>query len=232
MITVRPGPERGATRIGWLDSRHSFSFGDYQDPAHMGFRSLRVINDDRVAPAAGFGKHGHRDMEILTYVLNGSLEHQDSLGTKSIIRPNELQRMSAGTGILHSEYNPSQTDEVHFLQIWLLPQRGGLKPGYEQRAFPESERRGQLRLVAAPDGREGALTIHQDAEVFLGLLESGREVVHELRSGRHAWLQVLKGGLKLNEVALSAGDGAAVTTDTNLVLQGLSPAEVMLFDLA
>jgi redox-sensitive bicupin YhaK (pirin superfamily) len=231
MITIRAANQRGSTRIGWLDSRHSFSFGDYHDPAHMGFRSLRVINDDRVAPAAGFGKHGHRDMEILTYVLEGSLEHEDSLGTKSVIRPGEMQRMSAGAGIVHSEYNPSEAEPVHFLQIWVLPNRKGLKPEYEQRLFPEGERRGRLRVVAAPHGRDGALTIHQDAEVFLGLLDSGDRVVHALRPDRHAWLQVVTGAVKLNGAALSAGDGAAVTDETNLVIQAMSPAEVMLFDL-
>ena len=231
MITIRPAKARGSTRIDWLESSHSFSFGDYYDPAHMGFRSLRVINDDRVAPAAGFGKHGHRDMEILTYVLEGSLEHEDSLGTKSVIRPDDLQRMSAGTGIVHSEYNHSNSEAVHFLQIWIVPNQKGLKPGYEQRTYHVSERRGRLRLVAAPDGREGSLTIHQDAEVFLGLLGAVDRVAHNLRPGRHAWLQVLTGAVKLNDVELGAGDGAAVTEESNLVVQAMSPAEVMLFDL-
>jgi quercetin 2,3-dioxygenase len=231
MINVRPANTRGSTRIGWLDSRHSFSFGDYYDPAHMGFRSLRVINEDRVAPAAGFGKHGHRDMEILTYVLAGRLEHEDSLGTKSVIQPGEMQRMSAGTGILHSEYNPSEEEPVHFLQIWISPKKTGVQPGYEQRAVPPNERRGQLRLVVAPDGRDGSLTVHQDAEVYLGLLEPSTSVVHEMRRGGHAWVQVLSGAIKLNGEPLTAGDGAAVTGESNLVIEATDPAEVMLFNL-
>src|SRR5438067_2753920 len=176
MITLRPAEARGRTALDWLDSRHTFSFSDYYDPEQMGFRSLRVINDDRVAPGGGFGTHGHRDMEILTYVLEGALEHRDSLGTGSVIRRGDLQRMSAGTGIRHSEFNPSPSEPVHFLQIWLLPERSGLRPGYEQKTFPDAEKRGRLRLVAARDGREGAVTIHQDVDLYAALLASGERV--------------------------------------------------------
>jgi hypothetical protein len=232
MISIRRAEDRGRTRLPWLDSRHTFSFGDYQDPAHMGFRSLRVINDDRVAPGQGFATHSHRDMEIVTWVLDGALEHRDSLGNGSVIHPGDLQRMSAGTGITHSEFNPSSTDPVHFLQIWLLPARLGLHPGYEQRAFAPAPRQGRLQLVAAPDGREGAVTVHQDVDVLAGILAPGDEVEHVLRPGRQAWVHVATGGIRANDRELRAGDGAAVSGEATLRIAGIAEAEVLVFDLA
>src|SRR4051794_10360017 len=232
MIRVRKGSERGHFDHGWLDTYHTFSFGRYYDPRHMGFRALRVINEDRVAPGRGFGAHPHEDMEIITYVLAGALAHRDSLGTGSTIRPGELQRMTAGTGITHSEFNPSATEPVHLYQIWLEPERAGLEPSYEQNAFPEDERRNRLRLVASPDGHDGSLTIRQDARLYLATLEGGREVSHELRPGRHAWLQVLRGDVTLNGLALSAGDGAALGDEAGLVIRSDRPSEVLLFDLS
>jgi redox-sensitive bicupin YhaK (pirin superfamily) len=231
MIQKRPASERGGGNHGWLDTRHTFSFNDYHDPQHMGFRVLRVINEDRVQPGQGFGTHGHRDMEIISYVLEGALEHKDSLGHGSVLRPGEFQRMTAGTGVQHSEFNPSETKPVHFYQIWLLPDRRGHRPSYEQKSFPEAERNGKLRLVASPDGRDGSLTIHQDAEVFLSSLDREQEVTHALRSGRYAWLQILRGAVQLNETSLSQGDGAAVWDDTSVTITGAGSAELMLFDL-
>src|SRR4051794_3121430 len=216
MITIRPSAARGRTALGWLDSAHSFSFGDYWDPEHTGFRSLRVINEDRVEGGTGFGTHPHRDMEILTWVLSGALEHRDSLGTGSVIGPGEIQRMTAGTGILHSEYNPSADEPVHLLQIWLLPERKGLTPSYDQRAFPEAGRRGRLQLLASRDGRDGAVTIHQDADLFAAELARGESVTHSLRPGRSAWVQVTRGAVNVNGKALRAGDGAAVRDETAL----------------
>jgi quercetin 2,3-dioxygenase len=232
MIRVRKASERGRTRIDWLDSRHTFSFGDYYDPAHMGFRTLRVMNDDWVAPGGGFGTHPHRDMEIVTYVLDGALQHRDSLGTGSVIRPGELQRMTAGTGIAHSEFNASQTEPVHLYQIWLLPERRGLAPGYEQKEFAAAERAGRLRVVASRDGRDGSLTIHQDATLALATLADGQSVSTALAPGRHAWVQVLRGSVTVNGTPLAEGDGAAVSDETELTITGTSPAEVMVFDLA
>jgi len=231
MIALRPGSERGRTKIGWLDSYHTFSFGDYRDPERMGFRDLRVINEDRVRPGKGFGTHGHRDMEILSIVLEGGLEHKDSLGTGSVIRPGEVQRMTAGTGVTHSESNHSKTDEVHFLQIWILPEREGLQPGYEQKAFPEAGSRGRLLLVASRDGREGSLTINQDAALYLGRLDSGQRLVRQIDPGRHAWVQVATGAVDLAERTLRAGDGAAVSGERSLALVGRDDAEVLVFDL-
>jgi quercetin 2,3-dioxygenase len=231
MITVRRASERGHGQHGWLDTRHTFSFSDYYDPEHMGFRVLRVINEDRVAPGQGFGTHGHRDMEIISYVLDGALAHKDSLGNGSVLRPGEFQCMSAGTGIRHSEFNPSDSEPAHFYQIWLLPEQQGLAPGYDQRAFPEEERRGKLRLVASPDGRDGSLTIHQDARVFLASLGAGERASHDLASGRHAWLQVLRGTVQLGDEPLSAGDGAAASDEPTLAVLATGPCEVMLFDL-
>ena len=228
---IRRADERGHADHGWLDSRHTFSFADYYDPAHMGFRALRVINQDRVLAGQGFGTHPHRDMEIVSYVLEGALEHKDSMGTSSVIRPGDVQRMTAGTGVLHSEYNPSRKDPVHFLQIWILPEKKGLKPGYEQKAFPEAERRNRLRLVASRDGRDGSLTIHQDAELYTTLLQKGQRVAHLLRPGRHAWVQVTRGGITLNGTAMSAGDGAAVSGETSLEFGASEDAEVLMFDL-
>jgi redox-sensitive bicupin YhaK (pirin superfamily) len=236
MIAPRKSEDRGPTRIGWLDSKHTFSFGHYQDPRHMGFGPLRVINEDKVAPGAGFDTHSHRDMEILSWVVSGALEHKDSLGTGSVIRPGDLQRMTAGTGVAHSEFNASKTEPVHFLQIWIIPERRGLAPGYEQKSFPEAERRGRLRLIGARDGRDGAVTIHQDVDLYAGLLAPGdevsHEVSHEVRTGRGAWVQVVRGAVLAGDEALSVGDGLAVTTLGRLVLTATADAEVLLFDLA
>jgi redox-sensitive bicupin YhaK (pirin superfamily) len=232
MIRVRKAAERGHFDHGWLDTYHTFSFGDYYDPAHMGFRALRVINDDRVQPGEGFGMHGHRDLEIITYVLEGALEHRDSLGNGSVLRPGELQHMTAGTGVRHSEFNPSPAEPVHLYQIWLLPERRGLEPSYEQRPFAEAERRGRLRLVASPDGEEGSLTIRQDARLYLSTLRAGEAVARALEPGRHAWLQVLRGEVTLNGTSLAAGDGAAVSEEERLEIASPGDAEVLLFDLA
>jgi redox-sensitive bicupin YhaK (pirin superfamily) len=232
MITKRPAAERGSTRTDWLDSRHTFSFNRYYDPRHAGFGDLLVINEDFVAPAGGFGTHGHSDREIITYVVGGALEHRDSMGNASVIRPGEVQRMSAGTGVRHSEFNHSQSEPVHFLQIWITPEREGLAPGYEQREFAEGERRGRLRLVASRGGRDDSVTLHQDAEVYAASLGVGEEVSHELRAGRRAWVQVIKGGLELNGVELRAGDGAAVSDETKLIIRAGEPSELLLFDLA
>jgi quercetin 2,3-dioxygenase len=232
MVTPRPAAERGRTRLEWLDSRHTFSFGDYHDPRHMGFRALRVINDDRVAPGRGFGRHSHRDMEILTYVLDGALEHQDSLGTGSVIRPGDLQRMSAGRGVAHSEWNHSADEPVRFLQIWILPERPGLDAGYEQWTFAEEDLRDQLRPIASRAGGDGFVTVHQDASVLATRLGAGRQVEHALAPGRHAWVQVARGSAALNGTALAEGDGAAVSQEPVLTLRGLEDAEVLVFDLA
>ena len=232
MITVRYADDRGATKVGWLDSRHSFSFGDYYDPKHMGFGPLRVINEDRVRPGAGFPTHGHRDMEIVSYVLDGALEHKDSMGTGSVLHYGDVQRMSAGTGVRHSEFNPSKDSPVHFLQIWLLPDREGLPPSYEQKAFAETEKRNRLRLVAAPDGRDGAVTIHQDARVYASVLDGGADLRHPLAPGRRAWIQVARGGVDANGEDLRAGDGAAIEKESAVVLKALTDdAEALLFDL-
>ena len=231
MIALRPAAERGHADHGWLDTRHTFSFASYHDPRHMGFRSLRVINEDRVQPAEGFGPHAHRDMEILTWVLEGVLEHKDSMGNGSVIRPGDLQRMSAGTGVTHSEFNSSPEATVHFLQIWLLPRERGLPPGYEQKRFPQKERRGRLRLVAAGNGRDGAVTIHQDADLWTALLQPGESVRHALVPGRYAWLHVARGAVSLNGSTLGAGDGAAVSDEVAIEITGAVRAEVLLFDL-
>ena len=232
MITVRRSEERGRFDHGWLDTRHTFSFADYHDPRHMGFRALRVINEDRVTPGHGFGTHAHRDMEILSYVLSGTLAHRDSMGTGSVIGPGEVQRMTAGTGVRHSEENPSPTDPVHFLQIWVIPERPGLAPGYEQRTFPEAERRGRLRLVASPDGAEGSVTIHQDVRLHSALLATGETAELSLAPGRHAWVQVARGRARVNGVLLGAGDGAALSDEPAVRVEGVDDAEVLVFDLA
>ncbi len=231
MISIRTAAQRGHFDHGWLNTYHTFSFGDYFDPDHMGFRCLRVINDDRVQPGLGFGMHGHRDMEIVTYVLEGALAHRDSMGNASVIRPGELQRMSAGTGIRHSEFNPSETEPVHLYQIWLLPDRQGLTPSYEQRAFGDGERHGRFRLVASPDGADGSLTIHQDARLYLSSLTLGQEVAHAIGSGRAAWLQVLRGEVSSFGKDLSAGDGVAISDEKAVAVRARSSAEVLLFDL-
>jgi redox-sensitive bicupin YhaK (pirin superfamily) len=231
MITVNPASARGRTNIGWLDSRHTFSFGEWYDPAHMGFRALRVINDDRVAPGGGFPTHGHADMEIVSYVLEGALEHKDSLGTGSVIRPGDVQRMSAGTGVRHSEFNGSRTEPVHFLQIWILPDHRGHKPGYEQKAFSEAERRGRLRLVASPDGRDGSVTLHQDACLYVGLLDDGQHATLPIAPGRHAWVHVARGAATVNGKRLGEGDGAALSDERAVTIDG-NGGEVLVFDLA
>src|SRR5215204_1570487 len=232
MITKRPAAERGQTRTGWLDSRHTFSFNRYYDPRWTGFRHLLVINEDFVAPSGGFGAHSHSNMEILTYIVSGALQHGDSMGNSSIIRAGEMQRMSARTGVTHSEFNPSTEEPVHFLQIWITPEQRGGAPGYEQREFKDDERRDRLRLIASAGGREGSVTVRQDAEVYSGILGAGDEVVHELRTGRSAWVQVVKGSLKLNGVELKAGDGASVTEEDRLSIRPDEPSELLLFDLA
>jgi len=232
MKELRRGNERGTGDHGWLKSRHSFSFADYQDPEHVHFGPLRVINEDRVAPGAGFGTHGHRDMEIISYVLEGELEHKDSMGTSSIIRPGEVQRMSAGTGVTHSEFNASRSELVHFLQIWILPERPGGKPGYEQKAFPEAERKGKLRLVASPDGRDGSVTIRQDVTLHTALLCTGEALRHALEPGRHAWVHVARGQVEIGGEQLEAGDAAAISDARGLELSGRDASEVLLFDLA
>lgn len=232
MINIRPSNQRGGGDYGWLNTRHSFSFDQYYDPRHMGFRSLRVINEDFVAPGSGFPTHPHRDMEIITYVLQGALEHKDSLGTGSVIRPGDGQRMSAGRGIRHSEANPSTTDPVHLLQIWIMPKEAGIEPSYEQKAFPEEEKRGKLCVIASPDGRDGSVTINQDASLYVTLLAPGQQVAHDLAKGRHAWLQVAKGAVELNGKPLKQGDGAAVSDESKLTIKATEDAEVLLFDLA
>ena len=232
MITIRRSNERGGGDHGWLKTHHTFSFNDYWDEKWMGFRSLRVINEDWVAPNSGFPTHPHRDMEIITYVLSGQLEHKDSLGTGSVILPGDGQRMSAGRGIRHSEYNPSPEEKVHLLQIWIMPDKQGHEPGYEQKSFPESEKRGQLRLIASRDGANGSVKINQDASLFVSLLSPGDEVKHALGEKRHAWVQVAQGEVELNGEKLLQGDGAAVSDETALTIKGAKDAEVLLFDLA
>jgi quercetin 2,3-dioxygenase len=231
-VHIRKSEDRGKANFGWLDSRHSFSFGHYYDPGHMGFGPLRVINEDRVAPGEGFPEHPHSDMEIVTYVLEGALEHKDSLGTGSVIRPGDVQRMSAGKGIRHSEFNASRSEPVHLLQIWIIPERRGLEPGYEEKSFPAEEKRGRLRLVASRDGREGSVKIHQDASLYATILGKGQRVAHELAAGRLAWVQVAKGSALLNGEDLEAGDGAALDVSGTLELEGARDAEVLLFDMA
>ncbi|MBZ0237308.1 MAG: pirin family protein [Deltaproteobacteria bacterium] len=230
-FTIRRARERGHADHGWLDSFHTFSFADYHDPQHMGFRALRVINDDTVAPGMGFGAHGHQDMEILSYVLDGELAHKDSMGNGSVIRPGEVQRMSAGTGVRHSEMNPSRTEPVHFLQIWIIPDRRGHAPGYEQIAFPEGERRGVLRLVASPDGANGSVSIHQDVRVYAGLFDRGESATHVVPPGRHAWIHVARGKAQVAGTELGAGDAVSTSAPGELGITG-DGAEVLVFDLS
>lgn len=233
MLTIRPATERGAANFGWLDSRHSFSFGSYYDPAHMGFSTLRVINEDKVQPGQGFGTHGHRNMEIISYVLDGALEHKDSIGNGSVIRPGDVQRMSAGAGILHSEFNASQLEPVHFLQIWILPEQDGLEPSYEQIHFTPAEKQGRLRLVGSREGRQGSVTIHQDVDLYAATLSSCDRISYSLKPQRVAWLQVARGMVTLNGQSLAAGDGASVVEEADLEITGVSDeAEILLFDLA
>ncbi len=232
MKEVRRGQDRGHLNHGWLDTYHSFSFGDYYDPARMGFRALRVINEDRVDPGQGFGMHGHRDMEIVTLVLEGALEHRDSLGNGEILKPGELQRMTAGTGIRHSEFNPSASEAVHLYQIWLQPERPGLPPSYEQKQFDSAEQDGHWRVVASHDGREGSLVIHQDAALYLARLKAGETLTRQFASGRHGWLQVLRGTVVVGESKLAAGDAVALSNETELTVAADDAAELLLFDLA
>src|SRR3954451_3603748 len=229
MISVRKAEDRGASRISWLDSHHTFSFSDYHDPEHMGCRSLRVINDDRVAPAGGFGTHGHRDMEIITYVLDGELAHSDSLGTGSVIRPGDVQKMSAGSGIRHSEFNNSQTQPVHFLQIWIIPDRNGVAPGYQQLSFSRESKLGKLLLVASNEKRDDIIHVQQDAKMYVTLLESAdQRVEHKLAPGRHAWVHVARGSAVVNGNTLKAGDGATITAESKIEISGSPAGEVLL----
>ncbi len=231
-MTIRKATDRGHAKHGWLDSHHTFSFADYHDPKHMGFRSLRVINDDRVEGGQGFGAHSHRDMEIISYVLEGELAHKDSMGTGETIRPGDVQRMSAGTGVQHSEFNASKTDEVHFLQIWLLPDQKGIKPGYEQKTYSEADKRGKLRLVASPDGANGSITIHTDAKLYAGLFTEGEAAELVIPKGRGAWLHVAKGKVRINGKDLGAGDAVAVENENSVRIEGVADGEVLAFDLA
>jgi hypothetical protein len=232
MLTIRKSNERGHVNHGWLDTYHTFSFDRYYDPRFMGFRSLRVINEDVVSAGHGFPTHAHRDMEIITYILEGALGHEDSMGNGSVIRPGDVQRMTAGTGVRHSEKNPSESEPVHLLQIWILPNTNSLVPGYEQKAFSEDERRGILRLIASSDGRKGSVTVHQDVNVFASILGPGEEVVHELDPKRYAWIQIARGAVAVNSDSLEHGDGASISGESTLRLVGQKPAEVLLFDLA
>jgi len=231
MITLRKAEDRGHADHGWLNSHHSFSFADYYDPAHMGFGPLRVINEDRVQPGMGFGTHGHRDMEIISYVLAGQLEHKDSMGTGSIITPGDVQRMSAGRGVRHSEYNPSRTERVHFLQIWIEPRTTGVEPSYEQKPIAAEEKRGRLRLIASPDGADGSVTIHQDARVYAALLDGADSVARPVAPGRRAYVHVARGSVRLNGIALGTGDAARITDEAVITLDGAAAAEVLWFDL-
>jgi quercetin 2,3-dioxygenase len=232
MIELRQSDDRGRTKLSWLDSRHTFSFGDYYDPQNIGFSHLRVINEDRVVPGAGFGTHSHRDMEIITYVLEGALAHKDSTGTSSVIRVGDVQRMSAGTGISHSEYNASQTEPVHFLQIWIVPNKTGLAPGYEQRAFPLDEHRDKWTLIGSEAGRDGSVTVHQDVEVWAASFADGAQASFRLKPGRRAFVHVARGAVTLNGTTLNAGDGAAVSEEEILEIKAAEAAEVLMFDLA
>ncbi|MCP2730344.1 pirin family protein [Limnofasciculus baicalensis] len=232
MIKLRQSQQRGHAIHSWLDSYHTFSFANYYNPEYMGFRALRVINEDKIIPSAGFDTHGHKDMEIITYVLEGELEHKDSIGNGSIIYPGDVQRMSAGTGIFHSEFNHSQTQPVHLLQIWLLPETNGISPSYEQDNFAIAKNPGKLHLLAARDGREGAVTVHQDVYLYGGILGKRDRISHILEPQRHAWVQVARGGINLNGLSLNQGDGAAISDETNIVIQGTTDAEILLFDLA
>src|ERR1700739_740186 len=232
MIQIRPSQERGGGNHGWLKTHHTFSFNDYWDPKWMGFRSLRVINEDWVAPDTGFPTHPHRDMEIITYILEGKLEHKDSLGVGSIILPGDGQRMTAGRGIRHSEFNPSKSEQVHLYQIWLLPEKKGLEPSYEQKSFAAEEKQGKLRLIASPDAQDGSVKINQDARLYVSLLKPGEEVTHSFGKSRHGWLQVAKGSVEVNGKFLTAGDGAAISDEQKIAFKAEEDSEVLLFDLA
>lgn len=231
MLAIRQAAERGRASFGWLDSRHTFSFGHYYDPAYMGFGPLRVINEDRVEPGRGFDTHGHMDMEIISYVLDGALAHEDSMGNGSVIRPGDVQRMSAGTGVRHSEFNDSDSEAVHFLQIWIIPEKSGMPPGYEQKHFTAAEKQGALRLVGSRDGREGSVTIHQDVDLFAARLDSGESVAYEISNGRKGWVQLARGAASLNGQALQAGDGVAIVGPLEISVAGQSDSEILLFDM-
>lgn len=232
MIQIRKANDRGHANHGWLDSHHTFSFASYFEPSQMGFRQLRVINEDRVSPGQGFGTHSHRDMEIISYVVNGALEHKDSMGSKSAIVPGEIQRMSAGTGVTHSEYNQSKKEKVHFLQIWIQPKEHGIKPGYEQKSFADQYRAGELTLVASPDGREGSITVHQDVNLYVGMLQNKQSLRYQSKPGRHVWIQVVRGEITVNGIPLEVSDGAAISEETVLSLKGKADSEFLVFDLA
>jgi len=232
MISIRQSKERGHFDHGWLNTYHTFSFDQYYDPRHMGFRNLRVINEDFVAGGRGFPTHGHRDMEIITYILEGALKHEDSMGNGSVIRPGDVQRMTAGTGVRHSEKNASDTERVHLLQIWILPHTVGLEPGYEQKAFTEDERRGQLRLIASEDGRDGSVHLNQDVSLFASILPAGQEIEHTMDERRHAWIQVARGSIVVNGENAEQGDGVMVAGESQLTIRAQEPAEVLLFDLS
>jgi redox-sensitive bicupin YhaK (pirin superfamily) len=232
VLKLRKSADRGHADHGWLDSRHTFSFADYYDPAHMGFRALRVINDDRVAPGRGFGSHSHRDMEIISYVLEGALAHRDSMGTDGVLRRGDVQRMSAGTGVVHSEFNGSTTQPVHFLQIWLEPDAKGVAPSYDQKTFADADKRGRLRQVASPDGGDGSLRLNADARVYAGVLDAGQKSDLALDPGRHAWVQVAGGRVRLNGQELDTGDGVAISDERHLNIEGIDAGEVLVFDLA
>ena len=231
MQTVRRSDDRGVANFGWLDSRHTFSFGHYHDPKFMGFGPLRVINEDRVQPGRGFDTHGHRDMEIISYVVSGALRHEDSLGNGSIIRPGDVQRMTAGSGVRHSEYNASADEPVHFLQIWIQPEALGLPPGYEQKAFPAAQQTNQLALVVARGGRDGAVSLHRDVDIYAGRLDAGVTIGHTFRAGRSGWMQVVRGELRANDLVLQAGDGLALRELPALRLQAIAASELLLFDM-
>jgi hypothetical protein len=231
MLQIRPAQERGRADFGWLDSRHTFSFGDYYDPHHMGFGPLRVINEDRVQPGKGFGTHSHRDMEIISYVLEGALEHKDSLGTGSVIRPGDVQRMSAGTGVQHSEFNHSKSELVHFLQIWIIPDAQGIPPGYAERNVPDEQKRGRLRLIVSADGRDDSIPIQQDADLYAALLEPGETVQHHFAPDRNGWIQVARGKVSIKGAPLSAGDGAAIVNEDRITIRGDADSEILLFDM-
>ena len=231
MITVRPASERGAIDLGWLDSKHTFSFGSYRDSDYMGFRSLRVINEDRVQPGQGFATHGHNDMEIISYVIEGALEHKDSMGNGSVMRSGEVQRMTAGTGVRHSEFNPSADERVHFLQIWILPEKDGLSPAYQQKNFSRAEKHNNLRLIVSPRGRDGSLSVHQSADIYASVLDGGETVTHRFDESRSGWIQVVSGVIDVDGNRLLAGDGAAVENLRTLQISAAENAEFLLFDL-